>query len=146
MTENKENLSETPIPDVITRVGIENLGKRIAKNGLKCTEKQLQKIFIEGIIMFIIGSIGIALCIAFPPQPTCYYDNLTGRTICTNYGLGNWALGLGVSIGIEIVGFLIILAYILRREGFRRTIEKGRIKFAKKKAETIEKKMKKKQK
>ena len=48
MTDNKE----IPIPDVITRVGVENLGKRvrklISKKGLKCIDKQLQKIFIVG--------------------------------------------------------------------------------------------------
>jgi len=122
MTDNKE----IPIPDVITRVGIENLGKRVTRKGLICTDEQLQKLFIVGLIMFIICSIGIALLIAFPPQ--------------TNYGLVNWAVELAICIGFEIVGLMIILAYILRREGFKRFLTKGRIKFAERKAEMIEKK------
>jgi len=127
MTDNKE----IPIPDVITRVGVENLGKRvrklISKKGLKCTDKQLQKIFIIGIIMVIIGSTGLGIILTFPPTNITYL-----------------ILEPAIFISLEILGLMIILPYILRREEFKRFFTMRRIKLAERDAEYIEKKMKKK--
>lgn len=130
-TESKDITTKPkyPIPEIIHRIGVENLN---LKKEFTCTDDQLRKNLYIGIVVFIISLISINILLAFPPQ--------SGSPVT------NWALGLGISIGLTLCGIVTIILYKIKPEKLRYLIERKRIITAKRKAKKIDKKMKKKQK
>lgn len=133
--------SKIPIPEIIHRVGVENLN---LKKEFTCTDDQLRKNLYIAIVVFIIFSISINFFLAFPAQPRCTTVPLTDLETCDWSPVMSWATGLGFSIGFALMSLFTIFLYILKPEKLRYFIEKKRIIVAKGKAMRIDKKMKKK--
>lgn len=133
--------SKFPIPEIIHRVGVENLN---LKKEFTCTDDQLRKNLYIFIVVFIIFSISISFFLAFPAQPRCTPIPLTDLEACNWSPVTSWALGLGFSIGFALMSIISIFLYKLKPEKLKYLIERKRIIIAKRKAMRIDKKMKKK--